>query len=79
MLNSPEQAGLLSTYVFKIPAIGKIDLANLDINFPPEFFLPEQGITVAVANSNNGFLFDHLEYQNVERLYNNETVDGVNL
>ena len=93
LTNVPKEAGLLSTYVFKIAPMTSFDPTNLGITFPSHFNVDSSKVSVAIANSANSRLFKKLDYNNIQALVNNVsavagvrvssyptfTVDGLNI
>jgi hypothetical protein len=69
--NVPKEAGLGSTYVFKIAPISTFSPSNLGIIFPSNFNIDPTTLTVAIANTAISTFFSNLNYTNVQGLVNN--------
>ena len=79
-MNSPKEAGLMATYIFKIAPVSTFDANNLGVTFPDNFFVSEDELTVGVTTSKKSNLFNSLTYDNVQKIINNvSSVDGVSL
>lgn len=80
LMNSPKEAGLMATYIFKIAPISTFSPNNLAIQFPSNFFLDEEELTIGFTTSENADLFDSLTYDNIQKVVNNvSAVNGVTL
>lgn len=78
LLNSPKEAGLMSTYIFKIAPISTFTPTNLGITFPSNFYIDSTQLTIAVATTNDNNFFTSLDYNNIQILINNvSAVNGV--
>lgn len=73
LLNTPKEAGLSSTYVFKISPVSGFSPSNLGLTFPSNFNLDSSKITVAIANTELNNLFASLTYNNMQALISNST------
>ena len=80
LMNNPKEGGLMSTYVFKILPITSFSPDNLAIKFPKNFYLNQAELSIGMAITNVGNLFDSLTYNNIQILINNvSSVNGVSL
>lgn len=80
LMNSPKEAGLMATYIFRIAPISSFTPNNLGVEFPSNFYLKSSEISVGLTTSNNSILFSSLTYNNVQKLISNlSAVDGVTL
>ena len=71
LLNLPKEAGLMSTYVFKISPIPSFAPSNLGITFPHNFYVDSTKITVSILNSARNNLFSLLTYNNIQSVISN--------
>lgn len=79
-MNSPKEAGLMATYIFKIAPISTFTPENLGITFPDNFFIEENELLIGITTSEKSNLFDSLTYDNVQKIINNvSAVDGISL
>ena len=79
-MNSPKEAGLMATYIFKIAPVSSFIANNLGVTFPDNFFVSEDELTVGITTSRKSNLFDSLTYDNVQKIINNvSAVEGVSL
>jgi len=80
LMNSPKEAGLLSTYIFKISPISTFNPSNLGITFPDNFFIDANQLTIGLTTTSLSNFFDILNYNNIQVLINNASaVGGVTL
>ena len=80
LMNSPKEAGLMATYIFKISPVSTFDPNNLAIEFPDNFYLDETELTIGFTTAENGQLFVDMTYDNIQKIVNNVTsVNGVSL
>ena len=78
LMNSPKEAGLSSTYIFKISPVSGLTSTNLGITFPNNFFIDSAELTVAIANTPNSNFFASLDYNNIQALVSNSSaVNGI--
>lgn len=73
LLNTPKEAGLSSTYVFKISPVSGFTPSNLGISFPSNFYLDSTKLTIAIANTKLSNFFDYLTYNNIQTLISNSS------
>jgi len=71
-MNSPKEAGLLATYIFKTSPISTFTAENLAITFPDNFFLIASELTIAIVLSTNSRLFSDLTYDVVQQVMAND-------
>ena len=71
LLNTPKEAGLSSTYVFKISPVSGFSPTNLGITFPSNFYIDSSTMTVAIANTKLSNFFSILTYNNIQALVSN--------
>lgn len=71
LLNLPKEAGLMSTYAFKISPISTFSPSNLGISFPSNFYIDSTKITVSILNHAQNNLFSLLTYNNIQSLISN--------
>ena len=77
-MNTPKEAGLSSTYIFKISPVSGFTPTNLGITFPNNFFIDSSSLTVAIANTYLSNFFSYLDYNNIQALVSNTaTVQGI--
>ena len=80
LMNSPKEAGLMATYVFKIAPISNYTPNNLGVEFPSNFYIKSSEISVGLTTSNISNLFTSLSYNNVQKIISNiSSVNGVSL
>jgi hypothetical protein len=78
LINMPKEAGLMSTYIFKIAPISTFSPSNLGITFPNNFYLDSSKLKVSIANTAVNNFFAQLSYNNIQALVNNvSSVGGV--
>jgi hypothetical protein len=78
--NTPKEAGLSSTYIFKISPVSGFSPSNLGITFPSNFYLDSSKLTIAIANTPDANFFSHLTYNNIQALISNASaVDGTSI
>lgn len=79
-MNSPKEAGLMATYIFKISPMTTFSPNNLGIGFPSNFYIKSEEITAGLTSTNNSNLFASLNYNNVQKIISNlSKVDDVSL
>lgn len=71
LLNTPKEAGLSSTYIFKVSPVSGFTPSNMGITFPSNFYVDASKLTVAIANSPLYNLFSYLTYNNIQALISN--------
>lgn len=80
LLNMPKEAGLMSTYIFKIAPISAFTPSNLGIVFPSNFYLNPNSLTISIANTPTNNFFSQLSYNSIQALVNNvSSVGGVSI
>lgn len=80
LLNLPKEAGLMSTYVFKIAPISTFSPSNLGISFPSNFYIDSSKITVCILNHAQNNIFSLLTYNNIQSLISNASkIAGVSI
>jgi hypothetical protein len=73
LLNMPKEAGLMSTYAFKISPISTFSPSNLGISFPSNFYIDSTKITVSILNHAHNNIFSLLTYNNIQSLISNSS------
>lgn len=73
LLNTPREAGLSSTYIFKISPVSGFTPSNLGITFPDTFNLDASQLTIAIVNTKLSNYFSHMSYNNVQALISNSS------
>lgn len=73
LLNLPKEAGLMSTYVFKMAPISTFTPTNIGITFPNNFYIDPTKISVSIYLNAQNNLFSLLNYNNIQSLLNNAT------
>ena len=77
-MNNPKEAGLSSTYIFKISPVSGFTPSNLGITFPSNFFIDSASLTIAIANTYLSNFFSYLDYNNIQALVSNTSaVKGI--
>ena len=80
LMNSPKEAGLMATYIFKISPITSFSPDNLGITFPDNFAVNKDELLIGLTTSQKSNLFSSLNYDNVQKIINNvSSVEGVAL
>jgi len=73
LLNTPKEAGLSSTYIFKISPVSGFTPSNLGITFPSNFYLDSSKLTIAMASTKLSNFFSYLTYNNIQALISNSS------
>ena len=71
LLNLPKEAGLMSTYAFRIAPISTFAPTNLGITFPDNFYIDSTKISVSIYLNAQNNIFSLLNYNNIQSLLNN--------
>lgn len=80
LINMPKEAGLMSTYIFKISPISTFTPSNLGISFPNNFYIDSTKLKVSITNTPTNNFFSMLNYNNIQALVNNvSAVGGVSI
>ena len=80
ILNSPKEAGLMATYIFKVRPMFNFVPTNLAIEFPDNFFIDESELTIGLTTSEKSGFFQSLTYDNIQKIVNNvSAVENVTL
>lgn len=73
LLNTPKEAGLSSTYIFKVSPVSGFTPSNMGITFPTNFYLDSTKLTVAIVNTQISNFFSYLTYNNIQALISNSS------
>lgn len=73
LMNSPKEAGILATYIFKLAPISTFIPDNIAIKFPDNFYVGTTDLTIGLVLTQFERLFSRLTYDNVQKILSNSS------